>query len=348
LNIGKPIQIIFFIILALLISSFLLLIDHVSPIAGIAELISSGFLTHYGLMATLNDTIPLLIVAVAIIIPFVAKFWNIGGQGQYIFGSIFATWIGLELAGSLPVALLITVAIIFAFIGGALWAIPPTLMKIYFGTNEIITTLMMNFIAVYFLDYMTIGPMEGALAKITHVPSSAPIPTPDLLPHIGGVSTGIFLALAIAIIIFLLLRYTNFGYELKLIGSSVDAAKYSGASLRRDLLLSMVLSGGIAGIAGMIQVFGITTVLLPQVFSDITTSFGYVGIPVALVASLNPLITIISAFFFSGILNGAYAMEISFGIPIDLVITIYGLMMFFAVIGVMINLGKIFRRPRAK
>jgi len=295
-------------------------------------------------MATLNDTIPLLIVSVAIIIPFTAKFWNIGGQGQYIFGSIFATWIGLELAGSLPSSLLITVAIIFAFMGGALWAIPPTVMKLYLGTNEIITTLMMNFIAVYFLDYMTIGPMEGAMAKITHVPSSAPIPTPDLLPRLDGVSTGILLALAVAIIIFLLLRYTNFGYELKLVGSSVDAAKYSGASLKRDLLLSMILSGGIAGIAGMVQVFGLTTVLLPQVFSDITTSFGYVGIPVALVASLNPLVTILSAFFFSGILNGAYGMEITFGIPIDLVITIYGLMMFFAVIGVMINLGGVARR----
>ena len=299
-------------------------------------------------MATLNDTIPLLIVSVAIIIPFTANFWNIGGQGQYIFGSIFATWIGLELAGSLPSSLLITVAIIFAFIGGALWAIPPTVMKLYLGTNEIITTLMMNFVAVYFLNYMTMGPMEGAMAKIIHVPSSAPIPTPDLLPRLDGVSTGIFLALAVAIIIFLLLRYTNFGYELKLIGSSVDAAKYSGVSLKRDLLLSMILSGGIAGIAGMVQVFGITTVLLPQEFSDIMTSFGYVGIPVALVASLNPLVTILSAFFFSGILNGAYGMEITFGIPLDLVITIYGLMMFFAVIGVKINLGGVARRFRRK
>ena len=105
------------------------------------------------------------------------------------------------------------------------------------------------------------------------------------------------------------------------------------------ILSAMAVSGGLAGVAGMAQVFGATGVLLPQVFSDITTSFGYVGIPVALIASLNPISTVISSIFFGGILNGAYGMELAYGVPIDVVIAIYGLIMLFALLGLSVNLG---------
>ena len=101
----------------------------------------------------------------------------------------------------------------------------------------------------------------------------------------------------------------------------------------------MALSGGLAGVAGMAQVFGSQGVLLPQVFSDITTSFGYVGIPVALIASLNPVSIIISSVFFGGILNGAYGMELLYGVPVDVVIAIYGLIMLFALLGLSVDLG---------
>jgi len=283
-------------------------------------------------------------------VPFTAKFWNIGAQGQFILGEIFATWIGLELVRVLPPILDMLVAVIFGFIGGALWAIPPTIMKLYRGANEIITTLMMNFVAVYLLLWLVSGPMEGAQAKLVYAPASAPIPPNYMLPIIPGttISSGIIIAVIIAVFFYWFLRYTDFGYELKLIGQSEDAASYSGVRIKRNIILSMIISGGISGMAGMVMVYGITQTLIPQFFSDVSTSFGYVGIAVAMVASLNPIAVIFTSIFLGGILNGAYVMEAIYSVPIDVVISIYGIVMIFSLIGVMTDFGRLFRRRKAR
>ncbi|MDG7034810.1 MAG: ABC transporter permease [Nitrososphaerota archaeon] len=345
---SSRLQIIFFIFLGLIVSSFTFTLFNLSPISGLLTLFSGGFGSFNALAQTFVMSTPLLIIGVGLAVPFQAKFWNIGAQGQFILGEIFATWVGLELASSLPPLVVILVSVAFGFVGGALWAIPPTLMKLYAGANEIITTLMMNFVAVYLLTYLLAGPMEGAEAKMVHAPSSAPLPAADLLPHIGTLSVGIFLAIAIALILYVILKRTNFGYELMLIGQSLDNARYSGVTVKRNILLSMIISGGIAGIAGMIMVFGSTQALIPQFFSDVSTSFGYVGIAVAMISSLNPLAIIIISIFFGGILNGSYIMEAIYSTPIDVVISIYGILMFFTMIGILIDFSKYFRRKKVK
>lgn len=327
----------------------MIVLFKVPPLSGISALFTSGFGGYQQFAETLIISTPLLIMAVGLSIPFSAKFWNIGGQGQYILGSIFSTWIGLKLAGSVPPSLVILVALVAGFLAGALWAIPPTLMKLYLGTSEIITTLMMNFLAVFLLNYLVLGPMEGAGAAAFHVPSSAPLPQADMFPVIlpgTGLSLAFIIGLLLAGFLFVVLNRTRFGYEIRLVGQSQDAAKYAGVRINRNILISMAVSGGLAGVAGMAQVFGSTGVLLPQVFSDITTSFGYVGIPVALIASLNPISVIVSSVFFGGILNGAYGMELLYGIPVDVVIAIYGLMMLFALLGLSVDLTKFYGRVR--
>jgi len=349
MNAGR-LQILFFIFLGLIISSFTFIFFNLSPVTGLITLFSGGFGSFNALAETFVMSTPLLIIGASLAVPFQAKFWNIGGQGQFILGEIFATWAGLELAGGLPPLAVILASVAFGFVGGALWAMPPTLMKLYAGANEIITTLMMNFVAVYLLTYLLAGPMEGAEARLVHAPSSAPIPAADLLPHLFGttLSVGIFLAIAIALILYVVLKHTNFGYELMLIGQSLENARYSGVTVRRNILLSMVISGGIAGIAGMVMVFGTTQALIPQFFSDVSTSFGYVGIAVAMISSLNPLAIIIVSIFFGGILNGSYIMEAIYSTPIDVVISIYGILMFFTMIGVLIDFSKRFRRRKAR
>ena len=323
----------------------------VPPFSGISSLFTSGFGGYQQFAETMVISTPLLIMAVGLSIPFSAKFWNIGGQGQYILGSIFSTWVGLQLAGAVPPVVVIIAALAVGFMAGAVWAIPPTLMKLYLGTSEIITTLMMNFIAVFLLNFLVLGPMEGAEAAAFHVPSSAPIPHPDMLPEIlpgTGVTMAFIIALLLAGFLFVVLNRTRFGYEIRLIGQSQDAARYAGVRINRSILMSMAVSGGLAGIAGMVQVFGSAGVLLPQVFSDITTSFGYVGIPVALIASLNPISIIVSSLFFGGILNGAYGMELLYGIPVDVVIAVYGLLMLFALLGLSVDLGKLLARVQRR
>jgi simple sugar transport system permease protein len=350
MNIIKSIQIILFIVLGLLISSFTFLFFKVPPGSGLSTLLYQGFGTIGGIAGTLQMTIPLLIIGVALTVPFTAKFWNIGAQGQFILGEIFATWIGLELVRTLPPFLDMLVAAVFGFIGGAIWAMPPTIMKLYRGANEVITTLMMNFVAVYLLLWLVSGPMEGAQAKLVNAPASAPIPTNYMLPTIPGttISSGIIIAVIIAIFFYWFLRYTNFGYELKLIGQGENVALYSGVRIKRNVILSMIISGGISGIAGMIMVYGITQTLIPQFFSDVSTSFGYVGIAVAMIASLNPIAVIFASIFLAGILNGAYVMEAIYSVPIDVVISIYGIVMIFSLVGVMIDFEKLFRRRKIK
>lgn len=338
--------IVFFTLLAVFLSSLLFLLFDLSPIAGLISLFQIGFGSRQGLISTVGGAVPLLIVAVGLSVPFTARVWNIGGQGQFVIGSIAATWVGLKLAGTLPPGLIIMLAMFGSFLGGVAWVLPPTVMKIRLGINEVITTLMMNFIAVFLLDYLIAGPMEGAAAAVSHEPSSAPIPPSLLLPAVvprTNIGVGLLIALLLALGLFFLLKFTRLGYELRVIGQSHDVAKYAGMPIARDILLSTVISGGIAGIAGMVDIFGATGILLPQVFSDITTSYGYVGIPVALIASLNPLAIIGSAIFFSGILTGTYGLELAYGIPTDVVTAVYGLVMFLAPLGVYLSLGK--RKP---
>ena len=332
-----------FVFLAVFISSLLFSLFGTSPIIGLVSLFQMGFGSRGGLTATVGGMVPLLIMAVGLSVPFTARIWNIGGQGQFVIGTIMATWVGLELAKSAPAAVVILVAMLASFLGGAAWLIPPILMRIYRGINEVITTLMMNFVAVFLLDWLITGPMEGRQAFALNEPSSAPIPSALMLPTLvpgTNIGVGLVFALLIAFGTFFLLKYTRLGYELRLIGDSVEAAKYAGIPIERNLLLASLISGGIAGVAGMVQIYGATGILLPQVFSDITTSYGYVGIPVALIASLNPIAIILSAFFFSGILTGAYGMELAYGIPIDVVTAVYGMVMFLAPLGFYIKFTK--------
>jgi ABC-type uncharacterized transport system permease subunit len=335
--------IIFFTLLAVILSSLLFLFFGTSPIDGLVTLFQMGFGSQQGLIATVGGAVPLLIMAVGLSVPFTARVWNIGGQGQFVIGSILATWVGLRLAGSLSPGLVTALALLSAFVGGVAWILPPILMKIRLGINEVITTLMMNFIAVFLLDYLIAGPMEGAHAIAYHEPSSDPIPPSLALPAIiprTNIGVGLLIALLLALGLFFLLRFTRLGFELRVIGQSHDVAKYAGIPIGRDMLLSTVISGGIAGIAGMVDIYGATGILVPQVFSDITTSYGYVGIPVALIASLNPLAIIVSAVFFSGILTGTYGLELAHGVPIEVVIAVYGLVMFLAPLGVYLGLGR--------
>ena len=286
-------------------------------------------------------------MGVALLVPYIAGFWNIGGQGQYIFGAIFATWLGLRLSG-VPAEVAVPLIFVFGFFGGALWALPPTLMKMSLGVSEVITTVMMNFIAVFFLNYVVIGPMEGEQAKAFHSPASDPVPKAFQLPSFYGTTLtwGLVVALAVAVVAFFVLKYARYGYELRIIGANQEVARYAGIQIKKDVLVAMIISGGLAGVAGLVEVYGTTTVLLPQVFSDITTSFGYIGIPVALIAYLNPIVTIFSSIFLSGILIGSYSLEQTYGIPIDVVTAIYGLIMLFAMIGVYGSFGKFWRRKK--
>jgi len=332
-----------FFFLALCLSSLLFFLFGVAPLEGLIDLIRLGFLSSNGLIATIGEAVPLIIIAAGLSVPFTARVWNIGAQGQFVMGSILATWIGLELSNFLPPIIVVIFALLSAFLGGAAWIIPPILMRIYRGTNEIIATLMMNFVAVFLLYYLLRGPMEGAVGVSTHEPMSDLLPSTVMLPslvHGANLGVGLIIALLVAFGLFLLLRYTRLGYELRIIGQSAEAARYAGISIERDVLLASILSGGIAGIAGMVEVYGATRVLLPQIFSDITTSYGYVGIPVALIASLNPMAIVLSAIFFSGIITGAYGMQLELGIPIDVVTSVYGIIMFLAPLGFYVSFAR--------
>ncbi|MEM3506040.1 MAG: ABC transporter permease [Candidatus Bathyarchaeia archaeon] len=311
--------------MAFSIGAILLLITGVNPIYAYWTLFIGAFGSLHAIAETLVKTTPFIIIGLGIAIAFKCKFWNIGAEGQLVIGAILATWIGIVLK-SMPPLLVIPLAMILGFLGGALWAIMPALFKVKFGINDIITTLMMNYLATLGLNYLVRGPLIDPYGY--GFPQSPLLPSSILLPKLipgTRLHSGVLMALLLAIVAYIILEKSILGYKLKVVGENPDAARYSGINVTLNILISAILSGGLAGIAGMIEIYGVHKRLL----DGISGGFGYIGIPIALVGGLSPIGIIGSALFFASLFVGADAMQRSTAIPINLVYAIEGLIMLF-------------------
>lgn len=313
------------VIMALFLGAILLFIAGVDPVYAYQALFIGAFGSLHAIAETLVKTTPFLIIGLGITIAFKCKFWNIGAEGQLVIGAILATWIGLFLK-NLPALVVIPLAMIFGFIGGAFWAIMPAFLKVKFGINDIITTLMMNYLAILGLNYLVRGPMIDPYGY--GFPQSPLLPNSILLPKLipgTRLHSGVLIALILALIVYVILRRSTLGYKLKVVGENPEAARYGGISITLSILTSAILSGGLAGIAGMVEIYGVHRRLL----DGISGGFGYIGIPIALVGGLHPIGVILAAFFFASLFVGADAMQRSTGIPVNLVYAIEGLIMLF-------------------
>ena len=316
----------------LLVISIIFLIAGVNPIFAIKEIFSGSFGSMYGFKETITKAIPLILIGTGLTLAFRAKFWNIGAEGQLLMGAIFATWTGLTFGESLPSFIIVPMVFFAGFIGGALWGIIPAILKIKYAINEVISTLMLNYICAEILTMLIVGPWKGS--DRFGYPGTNNLPESVILGLIPGSRihyVTLILALICAVILCVVIYKTRFGYEARVVGENPDAGKYAGIDFLKTSLILMAISGGLAGFAGVGEVAGIHKYLGYP--ASVSSGYGFTAIIVAWLAKLNPLYAIVSGVFFAGILVGGDAIQISLGLPAATVQIVNGTLLIFLIMG---------------
>ncbi len=317
------------IVAALIISAFFLLLLQANPLEAYGAMVRGALGNTFGLTQTLVKATPLLLVGLGICIAFRASCINIGGRGQMISGALLTSWFSLQ-AANWPGWLLIPTLIVLGFVGGAIWGFVPGILKARFNVNEILTTVMMNSIALQLMNFLLQGPLmdPAGIEAGTFLMQSARLPEQARLARIIPrtlLHSGIFLALVMAVIVFFLLWRTTIGYRIRATGLNPNASRYSGIGVPFHQALSLTLAGGFAGMAGAVEVMGVHY----RMIEGFTSGYGFTGIVAALLGWLHPLGLIPASIFFGALLVGADTMQRAVQVPSALVNAILGLVVLF-------------------
>ena len=302
------------------IIGLLVIIAGVSPLDAFSSLYDGAFGDRESALETLVQATPLILTGLAAAIAFRAGVWNIGGQGQFIAGAIGTWWVYATMPG-LPAPLLFVAMFAGAAVFGAVWATVASVLLVRYGTNEILTTVMLNFVIDYMLSWLLSGPWQ---ANDTPYSQTERMVESTFLPRFfddSRLHLGFALALAMAAVVHFLVRRTTMGFELRAIGVNKQAASYKGISVGAATIAVMAVSGALAGLAGSGELLGLHHRIN---FEFGEQQIGFTGIIIALVARLHPAGVIVVAIAFAGLLNGSTQMQVGTGIPAALVTVIEG------------------------
>ncbi len=297
----------------LLIGALLILLAGAEPIEAYSAMMKGAFGGRRQIEETLLKTAPLLLMGLGLTAAFRARVWNIGGEGQYYIGALAGGAIALNFADQWPRALLILVMLLAGALGGALWAALAAFLKIRRGINEIISTLMLNYIAILFMEYMARGPMQEPGG---YLPESAQFAAAARMPALFGsrIHIGVLIALLMIPVVYALLWSTPLGFRLRAVGSRSSVARYAGIKVERLILFALMFSGGLAGLAGIIEVSSLHTRLKGGISGD----YGFSGILVALLGRMHPVGVAVAALFFAALTIGAQSMHVLYQLPVTL------------------------------
>ena len=311
------------ILIALIVAGIGIAMAGMDPLALGMEVIDSSFGSTFGMEDLGVLIIPLILTGLSVAVAQQIGAWNIGGEGQFYMGALCASAVGLFVEGPQPVILVLM--FLAGVAGGAAWILVPTLARAYANVNELITTLLLNFVATLAVYYVATGPWRdrSGMANSATPPLSAEIPY-----FWGIVHWGFPIAIACAILVAALLAFTKWGYEVRLVGSNPSAAKYAGIPVRRRLIAVMLLSGAIAGLAGMLEIAG----TVHRLQGGISNNFGYLGIMVAVLARGSPIGVIFSGALMAFLLNSGIILQTE-GLTTSVVLAITGFILFLTAIG---------------
>ena len=336
-------------VIALLLGAVMMLVLGANPVTGYVALVTGAFGGSYELSSTAIQAVPLLLVGVGICIAFRANVFNIGGEGQIAMGGLAGAATALALP-DLPAFVLLPLVLLAGCAGGAVWGAIPGIFKAQYNVNEILSTIMLNLVAVQVMNYLLAGPLVdqspdsvGGLipeTKLLPLNSQLPILVPGTQLHLG-----VPIAVIVAVCAYVLLWRTSFGFQVRSVGLSRNASAYAGMPVKRTITAAMTLSGAMCGLAGAILVFGSIShrMVTDGSLTGFTGSAGFNGIVVALFGGLNPLWTIVSAFFFGGLIVGGSSLQVATGVPSDLVTALSGI-----VVVLVVSLEYLRRRARAQ
>lgn len=279
-------------------------VQRVNPLQAYGIMVTGAFGSPFAISETLVKTVPLLFVALGLSVAFRASFWNMGAEGQLYVGGTVAALVGIYFARTPGVFALVFVA---SFIAGGLWALVPALLKIKLGVNEIVTSLMMNFIATYLVHYLVNGPFRepSSVFPITpYIGDAARLP-----PIFAGyrIHYGLVIAIIATVATYIFLNKTTLGYRIRGVGLNPTAAKHAGIGILKTVAIAAIISGGLAGLAGMNEVTG-NQYRMTMDISPGQHGYGYDGIAIALMGAMSPIAVSIVSVLFAGLMTGADAM----------------------------------------
>lgn len=321
---------------ALLVGAVILLLMDADPVEAYRALYEGSFGTKNAFAETLVKATPLLLIGLGICISFRAGVVNIGGEGQMIVGALFGTALALELPETRS-EIIIPLCLVVGFIGGAIWGAVAGLLKAYFNVNEILSTVMLNQIAVYAMTYLLnntlIDPKQAEAAS--RIPQTARLSQATDLPRLWmptRLHLGVAIAVVLAVLVYIFLWRTTIGYRIRAVGKNARASRYAGIRVKRYIVLSLLLSGGFAGLAGITQVFGVSHRMITDgSAAGFTGSAGFNGIVAALFGKLHPLGTIPASVLFGALLVGANQMQRTVQVPSAFITTLNGIVLIFVV-----------------
>ena len=312
----------------------------VNPLVAYQRIFRGGFGSLYGLSETIVKAIPLTLCGVGLSVAFRARVYNIGAEGQLLAGAICAT--GLALAfPDWPAWVLLPGMFLAGFVGGAVWALVPALLKVRFRVDEVLSSLMMVYIASELVNYLVYGPWKGA--KEMGFPYTDKFSPSAQLPRL--LTTRIhyptlIIAIVVATLAYFFIQRTRWGFEIRVTGENPEAARYAGMNYLRTVLLVMLINGGLAGLAGVGEVAGIHFRLrYPQ---GISPGYGFTAVIVAWLARLNPLAVMVTSLLLGGLIVGGDAIQVALGLPVATINAFNGTILLF-VLG-----GDLFTRYRIR
>lgn len=333
------------VLFAFAVGALMVLVTGGNPLLAYQSLICGGFgalcfggeNTALQISNTIVFLTPLIMAGVAVALPFRAGLFNIGAEGQFILGSIACTLVGIHLASWSP-WLLLPLVLLSGMAAGALWGGIAGALKAATGAHEVVTTIMLNYVAQWLVRYLIVGgPLQIPHGFSVSPPIGTGAQLATLLPHrndlqlfglpstVYGAHTGLLIALAAAAAFGFLLWRTSLGYEIRAVGQSQRAARYAGVSVKRTIVITMLISGGFAGLAGAVQIAGVDHNLIDKYFSDTT---GFDAIAVALLGLGSAVGIVLAAILFGALHAGGAVMQSDAGISKDLVLVLQALILF--------------------
>jgi len=317
--------------LAVVISSIIIFAAGFDPLLAFSALLKGAFGTPRAIGETMMRSTPLMFTGLSVAYGFRAGLFNIGAEGQLFMGGLVAAWLGVVLGGvsawvSVPVILVAGAA------AGAAWAFIPAILKAKVGAHEVITTMMFTFIARFFVSWLVTGPLM-APSEIM-IPQTVKLPESSTLPRLADIFTflppsrvhlGFVVALVLAVVMWLILKYTTTGFENRAVGFNPWASETAGISVSSTIVKALCISGAYAGLAGVVEVLGVHH----RLFDQFSSGFGFTGIAVALLAKNHPIGVIPAAILFGALSAGAGPMQLEADVPLKVIYIIQALVIFF-------------------
>jgi simple sugar transport system permease protein len=310
------------VLLSLVFAGLVMMLFGLNPLKIFASIIEGAFGTERRVLQMINKAIPLTIASLGLLIAFKMKFWNIGGEGQIVMGAFAASAVAL-FTGDLPKPLMLILMALAAMAMGAIWALIPAAFKAKWNTNETIFTLMMNYVAIKFVTYLQYGPWRApesqGFPKISDIGENA------RMPMIGKLQLGLIIAIILVILVYIFINHTKKGYEITVVGESIETARYAGMNIPAIIIVAMGISGGLCGLVGMIQVSAIERTLV----FGIGNNYGFTAIITAWLARLNPIATMFVCIAFAVLLQGAAYIQLAMSVPASVAQVVQGIILFF-------------------